>query len=324
MKNIFKILYVFIVAGALLSSCEKVETGFDKITNAPDPAATYYLQFINAAKTLETGVTEAGALVEIVTPIAVSLMGIPQTDAVTVNLTIDPSSTIAPAMYTLSANSITIPAGKTSGSVTLTTKAASMPVGQTVKLVVTLNAGEHNTPSTSGTKLTYNLKRIEFCPLVNGAADLVGSWAGSDADYPSVITTAAGTSTTVKISGMGVGFIEDFWGEGVVTLGDPVMTVSGNGLVDIPRQYLFTTTYGTPAAPYDYEIKGSGKWTNCGANPTLLITYDIYYPGDADGLAKSYAGYLGGIPYLTATITLGSKSAQEAFVTNINRQPFKR
>jgi len=322
MKNIFKILYVFIVAGALLSSCEKVETGFDKITNAPDPAATYYLQFINASKTLETGVTEAGGLIEIVTPIAVSLMGIPQTDAVTVNLTIDPSSTITPAMYTLSANSITIPAGKTSGSVTLTTKAASMPVGQTVKLVVTLNAGEHNTPNANGIKLTYNLKRIEFCPLVNGPADLVGSWTGEDAYYPSVVTTTANNSSSVKISGMGVGFIEDWWAEHVTALGDPVMTVTGNGLVDIPRQYLFTTVYG--GAPYDYEIKGSGKWTNCGASPTLVITYDIYYPGDADGLAKSYAGYLGGIPYLTATLTLGSKSEPEVFVSNIIKQTFKR
>lgn len=322
MKNIFKILYVFIVAGALLSSCEKVETGFDKITNAPDPAATYYLQFINASKTLETGVTAAGGLIEIVTPIAVSLMGIPQTDAVTVNLTIDPSSTITPAMYTLSANSITIPAGKTSGSVTLTTKAASMPVGQTVKLVVTLNAGEHNTPNANGVKLTYNLKRIEFCPLVNGPADLVGSWTGEDAYYPSVVTTTANNASSVKISGMGVGFIEDWWAEQVTALGNPVMTVAGNGLVDIPRQYLFTTDYQGDA--YEYEIKGSGKWTNCGANPTLLITYDIYYPGDADGLAKSYAGYLGGIPYLTATLTLGSKSEPEVFVNNIIKQTFKR
>ena len=322
MKNIFKILYVFIVAGALLSSCEKVETGFDKLTNAPDQTATYYLQFINAAKSLETGVTEAGGLVEIVTPIAVSLMGIPQAEAVTVNLTIDPSTTITPAMYTLSANSITIPAGKTSGSVTLTTKAAEMPVGETLKLVMTLNAGEHNTPNANGIKLVYNLKRIEFCPLINGAADLVGSWTGEDAYYPSVVTTTANNSTSVKISGMGVGFIEDWWAEQVTALGDPIMNVTGNGLVDIPRQYLFTTVYG--GSPYDYEIKGSGKWTNCGASPTLLITYDIYYPGDADGLAKSYAGYLGGIPYLTASITLGSKGTPEAFVNSIIKQTFKR
>lgn len=307
MKKIFKILFVFFVVGVLLHSCEGVETGFDKLTNSPNQNASYYLQFINASKSLETGVTEAGGLVEIVTPVAVSLMGIPQSEAITVNLTIDPSTTITPAMYTLSASSISIPAGKTSGSVTLTTKAASMPVAQTLKLVLTISAGENNSPNTNGTKLTYNLKRIEFCPLVNSSADLVGSWTGDDASYASVITTVA-NGANVKISGMGVGFIEDFWGETVTALGAPVMTVFGNGMVDIPRQYLFTTVYN--GTPYDYEIKGSGKWTNCGASPTLLITYDIYYPGDADGLAKQNASYLGGIPYLTATLTMSSKSGE--------------
>jgi hypothetical protein len=35
-----------------------------------------------------------------------------------------------------------------------------------------------------------------------------------------------------------------------------------------------------------------------------VIDYDIYYPGDADGLAKQYASYLDDIPYLTADIAL--------------------
>ena len=303
MKKILRILFVFIVVGMILPSCDKIETGFDKITHEPDPNASYYVQFIKAVKTLETSVSLTGDLVEIVTPIAVSLMGTPQAEAVTIDLTIDPTNTITPAMYTLSANSITIPAGKTSGSITLTTKAASMPIDQPLKFALTLNAGEHNTPSASGTKLTYNLKRISFCPLINGAADLVGSWVGSDATYASVITTAARTSGSVKISGMGAGFMVDFWGERVVAQGDVIMTVAVNGFVDIPRQYAFTTDVDDS----NYEIKGSGKWTNCGAKPTLVITYDIYYPGDADGIAKQYAGYLGGITFLTANVTLGSK-----------------
>jgi hypothetical protein len=92
----------------------------------------------------------------------------------------------------------------------------------------------------------------------------------------------------------------------VVAAGDFLMTVTGNGLIDIPRQYIYTTVY--QGDQYDYEIKGSGKWENCGAKPKLIFTYDIYYPGDADGLAKTYAAYLGGIPYLTATLTMSSKS----------------
>ena len=55
---------------------------------------------------------------------------------------------------------------------------------------------------------------------------------------------------------------------------------------------------------FDYEIKGSGKWENCAGKPRLLITYDIYYPGDEKGLAATYSSYLGGATVLTADITL--------------------
>lgn len=299
MKKIFKTLLVLIAVGALLPSCEKIETGWDKMTNAPDPGATYYVQFKNASKSLQTAVTEAGGLIEIETPISIALMGSPQSEPVTVNLTVDPSSTITSSMYTLSANSITIPAGKTSGSVTFKTVAANMAPGATVKLVMTVSAGEHNSPNENGTKLTYNLTRLAFCPLVAGAADLAGTYSGDDAGYPGTFAATV-DGTKLALTNIGEGFIADFWGEAVIAGGSFSMTLLGNGLIDIPRQYIFTTTY--EGDPYDYEIKGTGKWENCGPDK-LTITYDIYYPGDTDGLAKQYAGYLGGIPYLTAVIT---------------------
>lgn len=304
MKRIFKILFVFLSAGALFTSCEEVETGFDAITKDVDPAATYYLQFIKASQSFETGVTEQGDLVEVVKPISVVLMGVPQNAPITVNLTVDPSSTIASSMYTLSGSSITIPAGKTSGSVTVSTKAASMPVGEPLKLVLTMDAGEHNSPSSTATKLIYTFKRFPYCPLVNGIADLAGTWTGTDAYYGTGFTATV-DGTKLKIEGMGEAFIDEWWGEPVVAGGSFLMTVKGNGTIDIPRQYIFTTVY--EGANYDYEVMGTGKWENCGSSPKLTITYDIYYPGDADGLAKSYAGYLDNIPYLTAEVTLSGK-----------------
>jgi hypothetical protein len=306
MKNILKILFVFMATGALFFSCENEATNFDALTKAPDANASYYLQFIDAAQSFETGVTVDGDLIEIQSTISVVLMGLPQAQDITVNLTVDPATTIASDMYTLSASSITIPAGQTSGSVDLTTVAAKMPVGQTLDFVLTMDAGEHNSPNPVGTKLDYKLKRIEFCPLANGAADLVGSWTGTDAWYPSIITTAV-SGEDLAVTGMGVGFITNWWGETVTAGGTITMTFYGNGIVDIPRQYLFTTDY--EGAPYDYEIEGSGKWTNCGTKPTLLITYDIYYAGEDAGLAAQYASYLNDIPYLTADITLSGKKS---------------
>ena len=312
MKKIISILFVLIAAGALLPSCENVETGFDAITKAPDPDATYFVQFINASQSKETGVTEAGTLVEVELPIGAVLMGMPQSESITVDLTVDPSSTMTADMYTLSANSITIAAGTTSGAVTFKTVAANMEPGETTTLVLTMDAGEHNSPSATGTRLTYSIKRMAFCPLVNGAADLVGSYTGTDVgyDWGASATTVAAINVTTELSGAslkangGIGqpFIEQFWGEEVIAGGSFLMTIKGDGKIDIPRQYIYTTTYG--GDPYDYEIKGSGKWENCGAKPVLIINYDIYYPGEDVGLAASYSsGYLGGIPYLTATIT---------------------
>lgn len=302
MKNIYKLLFTLSIAGILIYSCMDKEAGFGSITSAPDPSATYYVQFLNAAKTMETGVTEAGALVDATSSVAVSLMGMPQTTPITVNLTPDPANTLTATMYTLSANSITIPAGSTSGSVTFATVTSKMPVGQTLKFALSISAGDHNSPSPTGTKLTYNIKRIDFCPLANGAASLVGSWTGKDAGYNSSLIKTVTKGADLTVSGFNVGFINDFWGEDIVQGGSFTMTVKGNGTVDIARQYIFTTIY--QGALSDYEIKGSGKWENCGSKPKITITYDIYYVGDAKGLAETYKSYLGNIPYLTTIITL--------------------
>jgi hypothetical protein len=325
MKNIFKIIFAFSITSMFLYSCNE-EVAFEALTSAPSADASYYVQFLNAAKTMETGVTESGTLVEATSAISVSLMGMPQTGEIKVDLTPDPANTLTPSMYTLSANTITIPAGKTSGSVQFSTVAANMPVGQTLTFVLNMSAGDHNSPSPTGTKLTYNVKRIEFCPLANGVASLVGSWVGTDGQgdytYPSQITTAADGSK-LAVSGMAVGFITDFWGESITKGGTFLMTVTGNGSVDIPRQYIFTTDYKGDA--YDYEIKGSGKWENCGNKPVLLINYDIYYPGDDKGLAAQYSSYLGGVAYLTADIELsGSKSAEIVTLSAKQTTPVQR
>lgn len=311
MKNIFKLFFAISITALFITSCDE-EVAFDALTSAPDPAATFFVQFIDAAKTMETGVTEAGGLVEATSSIAVSLMGMPQSGEIKVDLTPDPANTLTPNMYTLSATSITIPAGKTSGSVQFSTIASKMPTGQTLTFVMNMSAGDHNSPSPAGTKLTYNVKRIEFCPLENGVASLVGSWSGTDGQgdytYSSQITTEV-SGDKLAVSGMSVGFINDFWGEAVIDGGTFLMTVAGNGSVDIPRQYIYTTEY--EGAPYDYEIMGSGKWENCGSEPVLIIDYDIYYPGEENGLAKQYNSYLGGVAYLTADIKLtGTKSAE--------------
>lgn len=113
--------------------------------------------------------------------------------------------------------------------------------------------------------------------------------------------TTSLTGETLFIDGIGQSFIETFWGE-AVTSSDPVeIQLNADGSVVIPRQYIYTTVYA--GDPYDYEIKGSGSWNSCGSTPVLTLTYDIYYPGDTNGIAKDYAAYLN-TPYLGGIFTL--------------------
>ena len=202
-------------------------------------------------------------------------------------------------MYELSSTSVTIPAGETSGQVTLTTNTEEMPTGETFDFDVALEAGEHN--ATVGTELHYELKRIEFCPLENGAADLVGSYTVLDngSGYENSITVTQDGENLV-VDGLGVDFIEVFWAEPVVSGGAVGVEVAPNGEMTIPRQYIYTTVYD--GDNYDYEIKGTGVWRNCGDEPVLEFTYDIYYPGDLDGLAKTYSSYLPN-PYFSGSFT---------------------
>ena len=86
MKKIFLVIFVFLAAVALMPSCDDVETGFAEMTSEPNLSASYYVQFINATKSFETGVTESGALIEVEQPVSVVLMGMPQSAPITVNL----------------------------------------------------------------------------------------------------------------------------------------------------------------------------------------------------------------------------------------------
>jgi hypothetical protein len=145
----------------------------------------------------------------------------------------------------------------------------------------------------------------KYCPLANGVASLVGSWGGTDGagdyTYPADVTTVV-SGTNLSVTGVSFGFMGDFWGETIKSGGSFIMKVNIDGTLVIDRQYIYTTDYKGDA--YDYEIKGSGTWDNCGAKPKLTITYDIYYPGDAKGLAATYPSYLGGKTALTATLTM--------------------
>lgn len=263
MKYILKIITVVVLTLFVTTSCQNDDTSWDALTTAPDKNATYYLQFKDASKSLQTGVAADGSLVDIETTVTVALLGVPQSKEVVVNFTIDAASTISTAMYELSASSITIPAGSTAGSINLKTNTALMPTGEVLKLILNIDAG--NNAATAGTTLEYDLERINFCLLT--LADYVGTWQGTDSwGYPTQITTSIDNDGDLVMNGIGFGWFQDWWGEVIIT-NEPVKVdinlITGAFVIDEAKQtspYL-TSTYLGDVQP-DYNIKASGKITS--------------------------------------------------------------
>lgn len=211
------------------------------------------------------------------------------------NVIIDPSSTINTEAFSVP-SSVTIPSGSNDGIITVTF--SDINLSENIETLVLQLEAKQNV--FMGGKITLTIQKK--CSL-SGIQDLVGNYSvTTDNDgYENNISTTANANDLI-VNGLGQDFITYFWSETVTAGGSCTMSVDQEtGNLVIPRQYIFTTNYN--GTLYDYEIEGTGTWGNCGNSPTLTITYDIYYPGDSDGLAKTYSSYLPG-PYLNGTFTL--------------------
>lgn len=149
----------------------------------------------------------------------------------------------------------------------------------TVSVTETTMGGKTSDP------VSIEVEVKKYCVLTGGIADLVGSWSGVDADSESEVTTLV-SGTSLEVSGLSVGMMTGWWGETILEGGSFLMTVNEDGTLNIPRQYIYTTDY--KGAISRYEIIGNGTWDNCTTTPSLLITYDIYYEGDASGIGVDY------------------------------------
>ncbi len=276
MKKIIRIAFIMLFGLAFLVSCDK-ETNFADLTDDWKPGGTeYYLQFIDAAQSFETGVTDLGGFIDITTPISVALLGSPQSTDINIDLVVDDSTTIEPQMYEMSASSITIPAGQTSGSFVLTAYADEMPVDEWLDLVLVIDAGDKNAPV--GDTLKYKLKRIAFCPLLDDS-ELAGDWTGSDDwDNPTqVVTWVDGGTSDFMINGLNVGWMEGWWGEVITDQVPLVMILYPNGSLEIVEQYYITSTWNGAPQP-TYNLSATGKWDNC--KKEMVIDYVLHQGGE--------------------------------------------
>jgi len=170
MKNIFKRLTYIALSGVLLVSCDWDPDTFSELTDSPDPDATYFVQFKDAYGDINPtqiiSLSPQGELLEIETDVVVAILGLPLSEALTINIAVDASSTATPDMYILESTSLTIPAGSVSASTPLTSVYDNMPIDEPVTLVLTLDAGGNN--ATVGTTITYTMLYPEICIPVTG------------------------------------------------------------------------------------------------------------------------------------------------------------
>lgn len=141
------------------------------------------------------------------------------------------------------------------------------------------------------------------------AADLVGTWSGTDGAlpffaYPTDSVYVTEVDGENYIYGLNSGWMVDFWGETVVE-GDPVvMRVYSNGDVWIPYSAYWTTLYD--GSEYDYEIFGSGTYN---AGTGLHIEYEM----DQDGFycaGWTYDNGYNAYEYFHADLTTSKQQVQ--------------
>lgn len=201
----------------------------------------------------------------------------------TFNIIVTDATTLDPLSYSIP-STVVVPANSNEGITTVTF--SDVNLGEDVESFELAFEPKSNVFFGSNLNTTIQKK----CSLV-GISDLVGSY--------SVTSNTSGleNNITVELDGQNLKILDlgnslmtdDWWGEQITDGGSCTMTINlTTGALTIPKQYFMFTLYN--GAPSTYEIEGSGIWNNCGTSPTLQITNDIYYTGDASEIGNDYLG----------------------------------
>lgn len=135
---------------------------------------------------------------------------------------------------------------------------------------------------------------------VSNVKPAILTWNGDDATYPSEVTTTASCAGKT-MTGLGFGWMLDWWGETIVSGGTLKYTTTAT-TIDIPLQKYCKTTYKGAAQP-EYSIEGSGTVDNSGAYPVYTIQYDFIQSGLS--IATICLDYGWPTAYFEAVITTG-------------------
>jgi hypothetical protein len=266
MKNIYKLMFVLFVAGALFFSCDKLETNFASLTKEYSASIESNLVFLNGNMLFEV---ENNSVTDVTIPIEIQVWGPLSSSDATVDISVDAAASTAqsPTHYTLSVTSVTIPAKKGGAEFNLVMHSANFAKGDTVLLVMNLSSSTYKSglfPSTAMLKLS---KKPE-CPF--DIKTFTGSYTADETGYGKYAVDFRPDPTDPNRI-----WQTNFWDWTNDLLAfdlDP-----DNGTVTVASQQITMGDGGS------YEVVGSGTYDPC----TGIMIVD--FQGDVDGTHEVYS-----------------------------------
>lgn len=284
MKNKILILLTVFMGSILLNACYEETSLF----HTPEEGDDQYTQLVFGDQSFVMDKLDSnGEPTNLVTAIDVKVLGAAPTSDITVDYDIiltelgDDYTPATAAMFTLSARSITIPAGSSNGVIDLTFLNLELPLEEAVSFKIKLKDGSLPTYAINNEAI-YTIFKKDFCPILD-IENFAGTWIGEDAFYASAITSVS-NGDNIDITDLGQGILVDWWGEPFIAGGTATLLIHGDGTISIEDGDYVTTEWD--GAPYDYAIRNfSGTWTNCSDYPVLEFTYDLHNTTDNYSLA---------------------------------------
>lgn len=160
----------------------------------------------------------------------------------------------------------------------------------------------------SGTDYTF--EELAAYPPPTDVSPLVGIYSGTDfvggvtGEYPSEVVTQMNVDLTLGITGLGFGWMVDFWGETVEEQNFVTVNLEwcgDQGVLTIPEQDYIITLYEGDL--YPYTIVGSGTFSIDGGVVTMHVEYDMIQDGFSTAGWTNDNGYMPSALFI-ADITL--------------------
>ncbi|QWX82947.1 hypothetical protein H0I23_10790 [Cellulophaga sp. HaHaR_3_176] len=125
---------------------------------------------------------------------------------------------------------------------------------------------------------TYEIEEVGQTVTATDLSAFVGTWSGTDSfGYETQVITSLDINGQLQITGMGLGWMLDYWGE--IVTNQEVLPVTVNvetGEFTIDEAYYLTTTYNG-AIQDDYNLSATGTLNPCSGG--MSIVYDFIQAG---------------------------------------------